>query len=193
MDDVTVVVATFGAMQWVVKAGKAATSARRQSVPAQVVIYHGDTLHDARNQGANLATTEWLVFLDADDGLDPHYIEAMLAGDGDLRQPATLGMYDDGHYDDTPVVIPAKASILDGNWMVIGTMVRREMFLDVGGFRDLPAWEDWDLWIRCIRAGATLGVVPEAIYRVGVNAHGRNSIEPSTAQALYSRIREEYR
>lgn len=98
--EVTVVVATYGDVSWVKKAIKASRSVDEQTIAVEAIYSHGDSLHQARNSGAALAKSEWLIFLDADDALDPGYVEAMLAGSGDLRQPATIGMYDNGTYDD---------------------------------------------------------------------------------------------
>jgi GT2 family glycosyltransferase len=121
-----------------------------------------------------LSDAEWLIFLDADDELDSHYIEEMLKGQGDIRQPSTLGVVN-GKEDDYPVLIPPHpGGFLVGNHLVIGCMVRRKLFLDVGGFRNLPILEDWDLWIRCILYDGKVGTVPKAIYRVHVNPNSRN-------------------
>jgi hypothetical protein len=43
----------------------------------------------------------------------------------------------------------------DGNWLVIGCVARTDLLREVGGFRDFPVYEDWDLWLRCWLAGAT--------------------------------------
>jgi hypothetical protein len=52
-----------------------------------------------------------------------------------------------------------------GNWLVIGTLVQRELFMEVGGFRPFPhGLEDWNFWARCVRAGAEIRKVPSAIY-----------------------------
>jgi GT2 family glycosyltransferase len=143
-----------------------------------------------RNCAAAHSTADWLIFLDADDELDPEYIEWMLQGTTDIRQPATLGVVD-GVEDDYPVVIPPKPNILTGNHLVIGSMVRRELFQSVGGFRPLPVLEDWDLWIRCFRAGATWGVCPKAIYRVHVRQGSRNT-DLALHGAVYQQIQQEY-
>jgi GT2 family glycosyltransferase len=119
-----------------------------------------------------MAISEWLVFLDGDDELDFHYNEAMVAGTGDIRRPATLGIVD-GIEDDGPVMIP-RSDMRYRNCVVIGAMIRRADFLAVGGFADLEALEDYDLWIRMIRAGARIGDVPKAIYRVNVTPVSRN-------------------
>lgn len=178
---ISVVVATFGDDVWINRAQRAIESATHQTLsPHEIIHIHGDTLAEARNQGAERAEADWLLFLDADDELDKGYVEAMdrairhHASEGRtfLFQPATLGIVN-GVEDREPVVIP-KRNLSTGNYMVIGTIVQRDQFLRVGGFWEWFAWEDWCLFMRCVADGATSVPVPEAIYRVHVNPNGRN-------------------
>lgn len=187
---VGVAVGTFGDHSWVDLArSRALASVERQSrQPDQVVHVHAATLHEARNAAAAQLATEWVIFLDADDELDQRYVEAMLAGRGDLRQPATMGVHPDGR-EETPVVIPPKP-LMEGNYIVIGAMVRLEQFHRVGGFLDWPAWEDWCLWVRCWMDGAEIAAVPEAVYRVYVAPRGRNVLPRPEALTLYNRMRQ---
>lgn len=192
--DVTVIIPIFGDLDaWRARALRAGWSATNQSVaPTSVVVSEASTLATARNQAAADATTEWLVFLDADDELDGRYIEEMLAGTGDLRQPSTLGITDRVE-DDAPVLIPPHpGGLMVGNHIVIGAMVRRSLFDQVGAFRELPAAEDWDLWIRCYLAGARITACPDAVYRVHVEASSRNAASVATSEA-YRSIRATYR
>lgn len=189
--DVTVIIPVFGdPAPWTALVRRAARSAHAQTVRPKVVISHADDLATARNMPAQQARTEWLIFLDADDELDPRYVAAMLAGGGDLRQPATLGIVN-GVEDDAPVVIPAR-NLLEANYIVIGAMVRTALFLEVGGFRSMAAWEDWDLWIRCWLAGAQIVAVPEAVYRVHIRPLSRNVLVSRAAGAIYHQVRSLY-
>jgi glycosyltransferase involved in cell wall biosynthesis len=200
MTTIGVVVATFGdADVWVPLAARAAASAHAQTRPPDdVVCVHGFALHEARNAGAAELDTEWIVFLDADDSLDAGYLAAMEAaiarlGDGEhLLQPATLGVYPDGREDSHPVLIPPKASLLDGNHLVIGTAVRRDLFQRVGGFRDWPLYEDWCVWIRCWLEGAVPVGVPAAVYRVTVREGSRNNAARALQVRTYNAIRGNY-
>lgn len=187
----TIIIPTFGDLAvWDPLADRAELSAQSQTVSAEVLRVHGETLADARNEGARRAMGDWLVFLDADDELDPGYVEAMLSGSAALRQPATLGIVD-GVEDDAPVVIPRKP-LLEANWLPIGTMVSRELFLRVGGFLDEPMLEDWALWLRCWLEGATIESIPDAVYRVHVRPASRNSGERPDAVRIYNEIRQRY-
>lgn len=189
MNDVTVIIPISGDLnRWAEIAQRAYDSAVAQTYPAkEVIISSGKTLTEARNKTAMEADTEFLVFLDADDELDSHYLEQMVAGSGDLRQPSTLGIVD-GREDPEPVLIPSKP-LITGNYLVIGTMVRRELFAQVGGFRDWPMYEDWELFIRCWLEGATITACPQAIYRVHVNADSRNNQHRTLQIETYNQIR----
>lgn len=195
-----VYVATFGDRDtWEPLAARALVSIERQTVqPCQCLWYHGVSLHEARNtMGLGPDRPEWLCFLDADDELDPHFIEAMAAAvdglKGDwLLQPATLGVYADGREDCEPTLIP-RTHLLTRNFMVISTLIRRSQFQRLRGFEDWPILEDWDLWLRAWRDGARYLAVPDAILRVHVNDTGRNSSRFAQAGVVCDAIRERHR
>lgn len=177
--DVTIAVATFGRSSWIDLAReRAIPSAERFGVP--VVHVHATSLHEARNLAVDQVETEWVIHLDADDELDDGYIDAMASGSADLRAPAVR--YMQGRIPD-PLRIPKVAGhqhdctadcLPQGNWLVIGTAVRTDLVRQVGGWRDFEWSEDWDLWLRCWRAGATVEAVPGAIYRAHVRQDSRN-------------------
>lgn len=187
---ISVVIPTFGDFDaWNPLAQRAVKSVMNQTVEAQIVRVHGDSLADARNKGGYKAKGDWLIFLDASDELDSHYVEAMAEGVGDIRRPATLGIVD-GVEDDYPVLIP-RTNILERNCIVIGAMIRKKDFIQIDGFSpDLEALEDWHCWLRLINQGALVGDVPDAIYRVHFDSEkpGRNSNIKNHGRA-YAKIR----
>jgi glycosyltransferase involved in cell wall biosynthesis len=188
-ETVGVVVATFGDWEkWHAIGQRAVASIKAQTRPPDFFVWpHGETLAEARNFGAAELRTDWLIFLDADDELDHGYVESMLAAEGDIRRPATLGVYENGTQDAEPVMIPRR-DIDTANYIVIGAMCRREMFLAAGGFPELPILEDWALWRAMVKAGATVVDVPDAIYRVSVRSDSRNQ-DHGLHSAIYRQIR----
>jgi len=187
--DVSIVIATFGGREWPELARKRAVpSAEAQGVP--VIVEHGETLHEARNAGLARVQTEWVVHLDADDMLEPGYVEQMATGTADLRGPSLLQYR--GMRPRSAAYLPrvwghdhqCTAPCLEfGNFLVIGTAVRADMLREVGGWRDYAWSEDYDAWLRCWLAGATVEMIPGAIYRAYWNPGSRNHA-PSNAFKL---------
>jgi cellulose synthase/poly-beta-1,6-N-acetylglucosamine synthase-like glycosyltransferase len=193
---ITIAVATFGDRTWrQLAATRAVPSAERQGVP--VVHVHAGSLAEARNQALAQVDTEWVVHLDADDELEPGYVDAMRRATEDIRAPAVRYVYRPGRPDAT-VGIPQVAGhshaceagcLAYGNWLIVGAMVRADLVRAVGGWRDYPVYEDYDLWSRCWQAGATFEAVPDAVYRAWVRPGSRNrgtnhTIRHATHQAI---------
>lgn len=176
--DATVLVATCGDLDWsALAARRAIPSAARQ---APVIHVHGQTLAGARNEALAEAESEWVIHLDADDELLPGYIDAMARGSADLRAPAV--QYVRGKRTSL-ARLPRVAGhrhrcrpecLEQGNWLVVGTAARRDLLLDAGGWQEWPVYEDWALWLRCYRKGATVEGLPEAIYRAHARPDSRN-------------------
>lgn len=177
--DVTVAVATFGDDWWRTLAHtRAIPSAERLGVP--VVHVHAGTLHDARNAALALVGTEWVIHLDADDEPEPGYVEAMAAGTADVRVPSVRYVRGSGR---PATRMPRVAGhshaciaecLTQGNWIVVGACVRTDLVRQIGGWRDFAWSEDWDVWLRCHLAGASIEAIPQAVYRAYVRANSRN-------------------
>ncbi|WP_018503081.1 glycosyltransferase family 2 protein [Parafrankia discariae] len=180
--DVTVAIGTFGLSWWYdLAVRRAIPSAEALGVP--VVHYHAETLHDARNGALALVDTEWVIHLDADDELEPGYLDAMAAGTADVRAPAVRYVRGLGRLRASTPAVPTVAGhshhcqaacLLQGNWLVVGALVRTDLVRQVGGWRDFDWSEDWDLWLRCHLAGASFEAMPAAIYRAHVRPGSRN-------------------
>lgn len=174
MDTVSVIIATFGEFShWDSLANRALMSVKSQTVqPDEIIRCHSSTLQKARNNGAAQATSDWLLFLDADDTLDKNYVASMLSGEGDLRYPSIVRVFSD--HETGPVLLPS-SPLLRHNYMVIGTLIRRVQFQKIGGFDDWPIYEDWALWIKAWIDGARSRPCPDAVYRVSVREGSRNN------------------
>ena len=127
------------------------------------------TRASVRNKLAEEAAGDWLCFLDADDELEDGFAGAMSDAEtaGALLTPAIRYICPDGPQE--PCFWP-QVPVERGNWMVVGTLVERELFWEVGGWRHFAGtgmtneYDDWELWIRCQKAGAVPVKVPGAVY-----------------------------
>lgn len=175
--DVTVLIGTYGDKSWIETAKRAVASVPND-VP--VIHRHESTLADARNAALAEAQTEWVVHLDADDELEHGYLDAMFRGTADVRGPIARYMVNGrerniwqprvwGHRHHC-----AAECLPQGNWLLVGAMVRTEIACEAGGWREFEWSEDWDFWIRCWKAGATFELIPDAIYRAHVRPDSRN-------------------
>jgi len=185
--DVTIGVATFGSQQWANLANsRALPSAFKQ--PANVLRYHDrtGTLATSRNQILDRCDTEYLIYLDADDRLEPGYVQAMTRGSADVRVPYCRRFMGLKPY--LPIVWAHQrfknhtceaACLPDGNWIVIGACVRTQVLKDAGGWLEEPIYEDWSMWLRCHVTGASFEPIPEAVYNNYWTERSRSTRQPS--------------
>lgn len=117
----------------------------------------------ARNRGIRESHGEWLAFLDSDDAWEPEKLELQLeAVAADLAEASDAALV---HCDETWIrngrrVNPRLRHRKRGGWIFrhclplcaispSAAMVRRRVFAEIGVFdEDLPACEDYDLWLR---------------------------------------------
>lgn len=179
---VSVVIATYGHEVWKTMARTAAESVVGAK---QVILSHDTTLATARNSGAQQATGDRLVFLDADDELAPDFISRVVETE-DILQPKTI--YRDENSTSDAFWIAPRENLLMGNHIVIGAPVNRRLFLASGGFDEYPIAEDWALWLKMKKLGVTFGRT-EATYIVNVNHTGRNT---KSDAGVYEQIRTRF-
>jgi glycosyltransferase involved in cell wall biosynthesis len=143
----------------------------------------------ARHQAILATDTAMLAMLDADDLWLPDHLETMAAACA--RAPGLVSAWElawmPGHGIDSDrrtrrARLPDRpeeqlAALLQRNYVNFG-FFPRALYERAGGFRDFLVGEDWDLWIRMLRAGAriTRASHPTALHRV---RPGSLSVDPS--------------
>jgi hypothetical protein len=158
-----------------------------------LVAHNDGELAEALNQALRQVETEFVLRLDADNRLHRDAIPFLLdlAWDTDVTYPSLL-LTDEElrpvEFLKAPAFCPNR--LLEKNYIDGGALFRPEKALAVGGYRDLPILEDWDLWVRMHRAGATFKAVPEAILYYRQHPGSRNkSVDPvGTHERLRAQI-----
>lgn len=219
---VAVIIATFGSDIWLDQGDWLCSEIQKQTVVPPLVRVHlpHGSLTEARNEGIriilddpNWSDTEWVVFLDADDELDPQFTEALLNydGDGDVLQTAVRGFrdgYDDDedrpHFvdvlgmaprikrewlDPVPVLTKQKYPLLRQNFLSIGSPVRVALLRQIGGFDEWPCLEDWAFFLKAYNNGAEFDELYEAVYWIN-DDHHRNLVD--NADDIARQIRATY-
>lgn len=132
----------------------------------RVTVVHQENqgLPAARNRGAAGATTDYLIFLDADDWIEPAFVSRLHAA---IRAEEAAGRGGDVSHAYCQERLVEKGT---GIWRVpdwdprlmmitnihpVTTLVRRDRFEAVGGFDESMrhGYEDWDLWLKFVERG----------------------------------------
>jgi glycosyltransferase involved in cell wall biosynthesis len=155
----------------------------------------------SRNTGIRRGTGELVLPLDADDALDPMYLER-LAG-WLVEHPdhdAVFSEFELFGAGSGRMMLGLRTTneLLADQWIPgPGTLYRRTLFDQVGGyFEELRAGnEDWDFWLGAAsQPEFKVGHVPEPLYRYRVHpgsmSQRQRLTEQATRELLYSRHAE---
>jgi glycosyltransferase involved in cell wall biosynthesis len=149
-------------------------------------------LANAVRVGVAATGSPLIARLDADDMLAPTYIEKLVSMLRHCPRAAytysatrlfgsAVGVYPTHSFD-------AARLVIGGNFVNAGAMVRRSAYMASGGIADLPAWEDWDLWLRFLELGLTGVLVDEPLYLWRRHAQSRNRLNLARRRLLRLRI-----
>jgi peptidoglycan/xylan/chitin deacetylase (PgdA/CDA1 family)/glycosyltransferase involved in cell wall biosynthesis len=153
----------------------------------RVVQAGGRGVSAARNLGAQLTSAEYLVWLDADDVLEPGYFEAAgarLDADADLHfVSCAMRAFGAANYVWSPSHPSFVEAVSTGAVPHASTMVRRGLWELIGGFdEELRSFELLDFWASVMERGFRGLVLDEPLlnYRVRPGSGYRRSVQPVT-------------
>lgn len=162
---------------------------------APVAHHHARTLAAARNgaiEALHREGCDWFTIVDADDGIDVGYIDALVAADPGrpaLLQPS-VSYVTNGMPAQPRIIPPIVGGLRTGNNLIIGTAFHWDSFEAVGGFDEWPLLEDWAFFAAAWAKGADVIEVPAAVYYATVCQGSRNR---SATMANEVRVAQEIR
>lgn len=158
-----------------------------RSDTVRVVRQDNRGLSAARNAGIAAASSEYVCCLDADDRIEPTYLEQAVAL---LESDRSLGFVGSWvrFFGDASGVWQTRDFEADqalvGNFTSVASVFRRDDWAMLGGYTETmrDGFEDWEFWIRLASAGRRGATIarPLLLHR----RHGRNMTDTAKAREL---------
>jgi glycosyltransferase involved in cell wall biosynthesis len=123
-----------------------------------IILPENVGVSQARDVGVKFSTGKLILFLDADDVLSPDYLEKMvltISKGADITYPDLFIWQGE----DSSLSVPPKtldAAYLKKNELIpipVTSMMKREVYEEVGGFKEMPVLEDLDFFARAMCKG----------------------------------------
>jgi glycosyltransferase involved in cell wall biosynthesis len=149
------------------------------NVVLQLAEHVGTT--QANIAGIQEAKGQYICFVNADDTIDPMYLERCVLA---IESDHTVAIvYTDSHQfgngKDNDVYFPEYnlPTLQKSNFILGSSLFRREAYFKVGGFdTTLAGMEDYDLWLSICENGWDAKHVPGALYHYRSHANNRTNI-----------------
>lgn len=150
--------------------------------PVRVIRKANSGQGASRNFGVELATSEWIAFVDADDLWEPNKLERQM--EELARHPEAevcyTGRVEMLHYDERPrlgkvITVPGpedlrKSLFHNTTFLPSSVVIRKSTFQAIGGFDPhFRLVQDWDLWLRLLHAGTKFAACPEPLVRYRIH------------------------
>jgi glycosyltransferase involved in cell wall biosynthesis len=184
MNEVTVIIPNKDYNEYL---DDAIASVKAQTVPCdlQVIDYgsrvqHPETtyclfdadLSRARNSGVRRSLSRYILTLDADDILEPEFIERTLAIATEHTIVATGARYfGERHH----LWSPSEGDFTEHNNILNCSLFPRSLWLLTGGWDEtMTGYEDWDFWRRAYKAGYEFARIDEPLVNIRAHSDSRN-------------------
>ena len=188
--DLTIAVCTYGTSEWKTKGDyamstivPAITQSNLSCETIRVHLPYG-RLHQARNEALEGASGQSMLWIDGDDFISPgsDFLPTLGRHLGSAtvlvprirywRGSSPLGQGEYPRVAGHSHLCEPECLVL-GNYVIIGAPVLTRAAKRVGGFREFECYEDWDLWLRLKRIGASFKYVA-ATYDAQFRSISRN-------------------
>lgn len=134
------------------------------------------------NKGISLARGEYIARMDADDISEKTRLEKeldfLLRNHFDMVSANKVNINEEGIpvSRDGPVTRDPGRVIMYVNPVIHSSvLIRKEVLLALGGYRELVNSEDWDLWIRLVEQGYKIGILNEHLLQYRERKNGASS------------------
>lgn len=162
-----------------------------------IILKQNQGVAKARNEAFRFSTGALVLFVDGDDIISPDYLEKMTwvigKRNADVAYP-DLFLWSD--LEPRLTITPKRLSpkfVKTFNRVVIPVtcLMKREVYIKVGGFRELPVLEDLDFWVRAMALDYTFKKAETLLwYRRYPNT--RNTLDLAKRKQVLLRIMSQF-
>jgi glycosyltransferase involved in cell wall biosynthesis len=146
-----------------------------------IVMPKNSGVAKARDMGVKNSTGKLLLFVDADDYLSLDFIQqcGKVITKCDVAYPNLLlfGEMERPILSEAPAKLNQKKLLSQKLDIPVTSMIFRSMYDKLGGFRDLPVFEDWDFWLRASKEHTFKKANTLLYYRQKAGSRNRQSLE----------------
>ena len=158
---------------------------RAHALATSIILPENVGVAKARDVGVKMSSGRLLLFMDADDKLAPDFIEqcGRVITKADIAYPNVLkfGYIERPTLVDSPPEITPEYIVGRKCGLVVTSMMHRFVYEKLGGFRELPVYEDWDFWVRAVFNGYTFARANTLLhYRQNLKSRNHLSLEDKT-------------
>ena len=150
----------------------------------EIIYQENKGVSNARNTGINLATTNYILTLDADDYFEPTFIEKSVeilnnnSNTGIVGCYAKLLKYDEAKPEiGKPLGGKARDFLIKNNGLA-SSMFRKECWEQVSGYDEnmTNGYEDWEFWLSVLRNNWVMYIIPEVQYNYRIKKKSRDTV-----------------
>jgi glycosyltransferase involved in cell wall biosynthesis len=150
----------------------------------ELIFQENQGVCKARNRGINLATTDYILTLDADDYFEPNFIEKAVEI---LNNNLNIGIVGSHvkvlKYDEVEPEIRKPLGGIIKNFLIknnamASLMFRKKCWVDVSGYDEkmVNGYEDWEFWISILRNDWEMHIIPEVLFNYRIKKKSRDTV-----------------
>lgn len=168
---------------------------KAHALATSIILPENKGVANARDVGFRQSRGKLILFLDADDRLSPDFIERcgekIDKSDIVYTDFILTGKVERPKLERTPDEITPQNLLHKDCPLRVASMMHRRVYEDVGGFRELPVFEDWEFWIKAMCNDCTFSKA-NTYFEYRQTNRGRIAISGYTKEEVHHQIIKDY-
>jgi glycosyltransferase involved in cell wall biosynthesis len=168
---------------------------KAHALATSIILPENKGVANARDVGFRQSRGKLILFLDADDKLSPDFIEKcgekIDKSDIVYTDFILTGRVERPKLERTPDEITPQNLLNKDCPLRVTSMMHRKVYEDVGGFRKLPVFEDWDFWLRAMSNDCTFAKA-NTYFEYRQTGKGRIAVSGYTKEEVHHQIIKDY-